>query len=77
MSIISFLQSVSALFGYERKIEKEFLRTIPVSGEAETLRKLTYDDGHERKQESSDCPPRSHHEFGDDVKYDDTSSAKW
>lgn len=78
MSIISFLQSVSALFGYDRKVEKEFLRTVPVAGEADTLQKLTYyGDEHERQQESSDCPPRSYREFVDGVKPDNYSDAKW
>ena len=78
MSIVSFLQSVSALFGYDRKVEKEFLRTTPVSGEAEVLRKLTYyDNEHEKQQGSSDCPPRSYREFGDGVKSDDSSNMKW
>lgn len=64
MSIISFLQSVSALFGYDRKVEKEFLRTVPVAGEADTLQKLTQcNDAHEVRHETSDYPPRSRHEF--------------
>lgn len=78
MSIISFLQSVSALFGYDRKVEKEFLRAVPVAGEADTLQKLTYcDDEHERQQENTNSSLRSYREFGDGVKSDNTSDAKW
>lgn len=78
MSIISFLQSASALFGYDRKVEKEFLRAVPVAGEADILQKLTYySDEHERQQEDSNCSPRSYREFGDGVKSDNSSDVKW
>lgn len=78
MSIISFLQSVSALFGYDRKVEKEFLRTVPVAGEADILQKLTYDgDENNRRQEGPDCLLCSYREFGDGMKSDSPSNAKW